>query len=606
MRWRVASAAALLLFVLLFRWAMPAAAGASVVPTAVVPDREQGLVGLSYAQALVERDKVSIVDIAAGALDDKLRVARGDRPVAFDSHNELWIAVGLRNPLGETQPVLLMVRQTSLNELTLFEPAGTVWHSQNAGDSVPQSAWARPGRFARFDLSLAPLETRTVYLRVRNNVPAPVPVQLGLAAATELWIARADFGLAFALGALAFLAVASFIQAVIYRDGTYFIFGGYALLLALSIAAISGVADELLWGEFPRWADAAKSFFPLAAAGISVFLVVALCRVRTRSVRLARTCFTLGGAVVAVAIGSAATLTVWAPVVAAAMLVAAATVLWLAAWTWLRGDTMGAWVAAAHGPMIATTALIVLRMFGIEPLPFRPNVLVSVSAGFILLLMLVALIRRSKELLAVRIRAQGMESIDPLTGLLSAQLFRDRVRAAVSRFERSRHDAAVMHVRLANHELIRERHGPAVAEQSMIRAAMKLQRVMREADCFGRVGESTMGLIVETVTRREALLERASRLVAHGLMPLPGLKPEVTLVLHVAIDVLSENPLPAERLHDDLEAQLRGMGVRTRRPIRFLAAESSGRRQAAREGRSSEGEVSRPTVADDSMIEDRA
>jgi hypothetical protein len=115
-----------------------------------------------------------------------------------------------------------------------------------------------------------------------------------------------------------------------------------------------------------------------------------------------------------------------------------------------------------------------------------------------------------------------------------------------------------------------------------------------------------MGLIVETVTRREALLERASRLVAHGLMPLPGLKPEVTLVLHVAIDVLSENPLPAERLHDDLEAQLRGMGVRTRRPIRFLAAESSGRRQAAREGRSSEGEVSRPTVADDSMIEDRA
>ena len=190
--------------------------------------------------------------------------------------------------------------------------------------------------------------------------------------------------------------------------------------------------------------------------------------------------------------------------------------------------------------------------------------------GFILLLMLVALIRRSKELLSVRMRAQGMESIDPLTGMLSADLFRDRVRAAGERFRRSRHDAAVIHVKLANFERIREQHGLAVAEQSMIRAAMKLQRVMREADCFGRVGESTLGLIVETVTRRDALLERASRLVAHGLMPLPGLKPEVTLILHVAISVLSENPHPAPELQTALDARLDSMTPRTRKPIRFV------------------------------------
>jgi diguanylate cyclase (GGDEF)-like protein len=297
------------------------------------------------------------------------------------------------------------------------------------------------------------------------------------------------------------------------------------------------------------------------------------------------------------------------------MLAAAAAVFTVAGWTWRRGDTMGAWVAAAHAPMIASTALIVLRMFDIEPVPFRPNVLVSVSAGFILLLMLVALIRRSKELLALRVRAQGMESIDPLTGMLSAPLFADRVRAAVDRFARSRHDAAIVYVRLANFERIRERHGLAVAEQSIIRAAMKLQRVMGEADSFGRVGESTLGLIVETVTRRDALQERASRLVAHGLMPLPGLKPEVTLVLHVAINVLSENSPGASQLQAALQSRLDAMALRSRKPIRFLEPvatspapllSASVGSQAARQAAGGQRLAGGPEVGRTSVIEDGA
>jgi diguanylate cyclase (GGDEF)-like protein len=335
------------------------------------------------------------------------------------------------------------------------------------------------------------------------------------------------------------------------------------------------VADQLLWGEWPAWSDAAKSVFPVAAAGVSVWLVQALCRVRTRSVALDRTASVLGGLVVAVALEFAIGPSIWKPLLAAALFVAAATVLYLAAWAWRRGDAMGIWVGTAHAPMIVTTAMMVLRIYGIEPVPFRANVLVSLSMGFILLLMLVALIGRSKELLAVRIRAQGMESIDPLTGLLSARLFDDRVRAAADRYKRSRHDAAIVHVRLANFDRIRDAHGLAVAEQSMIRAAMKVQRLMREADTFGRVGECTMGLIVETITRREALLERASRLIAHGLMPLPGLKPEVTLVLHAAINVLSENTLPADRIQRALTSQLDAMAMRTRRPIRFVQGDAS-------------------------------
>ncbi|HTH79029.1 MAG TPA: 7TM diverse intracellular signaling domain-containing protein, partial [Ramlibacter sp.] len=564
--WRVFAAACFTFIV----FAPAAASGASALPVAGLSEGGRTPVEVAYVQALVPRSAFSISQVAAGRLEPPLARAAAGHPAAFSPANELWIALRVVNSNASAKVWTLQVRQTSLDEITLFEPAGEGWRESHSGDRVPQSHWARPGRFPRFDLQLQPHETRDVFLRIRNDVPAPVPLQLADEFGGDASAARADFGLAFALGMLALLAIASLIQGALYSDGSYFIFGGYALLLGFALASMSGVTDQFLWGEWPAWSDASKTVFPMAAAGMSVWLVEALCRIRNRSAVLGRVATSVGAVVLAMAFVRAFMHDTWTPLVAAAMLPAACTVLLLGTWTWRRGDNTGAWVLAAHVPIMATTALIVLRMIGIEPIPFRANVLVAVSMGFILLLMLVALIRRSKELLSVRMRAQGMESIDPLTGMLSADLFRDRVRAAGERFRRSRHDAAVIHVKLANFERIREQHGLAVAEQSMIRAAMKLQRVMREADCFGRVGESTLGLIVETVTRRDALLERASRLVAHGLMPLPGLKPEVTLILHVAISVLSENPHPAPELQTALDARLDSMTPRTRKPIRFV------------------------------------
>jgi two-component system, sensor histidine kinase LadS len=543
---------------------------AAPLPIVGVPQNAGTPVEVAFAQALVRRGALPIAQVAAGRAEPPLTVAAAAHPIAFSVDNELWVALRVANTRTTAQVRTLQVRQTALDEITFFERVGDGWRESLAGDRVPQSQWSRPGRFPRFDVHLQPQETRDVFLRIRNDVPAPVPLQLADELAGDASTARADFGLAFALGMLALLAIASLIQGALYSDGSYFIFGGYASLLAFALASISGVTDQLLWGEWPAWSDASKTVFPMAAAGMSVWLVEALCRIRNRSALLGRVATSAGALVLAMALVRAFTQSTWTPMVAMAMLIAAGTVLFLGTWTWRRGDNIGAWVLAAHVPIMATTALVVLRMYGVEPIPFRANVLVAVSMGFILLLMLVALIHRSKELLSVRMRAQGMESVDPLTGMLSASLFRDRVRAAAERFRRSRHDAAVIHVRLANFERIRERHGLAVAEQNMIRAAMKLQRVMREADCFGRVGESTLGVIVETVTRRDALLERASRLVAHGLMPLPGLKPEVTLALHVAINVLSENPQPVPELQAALDRQLDSMTPRTRKPIRFV------------------------------------
>ncbi len=65
--------------------------------------------------------------------------------------------------------------------------------------------------------------------------------------------------------------------------------------------------------------------------------------------------------------------------------------------------------------------------------------------------------------------------------------------------------------------------------------------------------------------------DRAARLIAAGLMPLAGLKPDVTLQFHIAAVLLDERYLEATELAEALDALLAAMSPRTRRPIRFVA-----------------------------------
>src|SRR6185369_3800709 len=112
--------------------------------------------------------------------------------------------------------------------------------------------------------------------------------------------------------------------------------------------------------------------------------------------------------------------------------------------------------------------------------------------------------------------------------------------------------------------------GSAVAEQSLLRCVIKLRRLLRDVDTVSRIGEARFGLILEGVTSRIAVTDRAARLIAAGLMPLQGLKPDVTLQFHIAAVLLEDRMIEAPDLVDELDELLAGMSPRTRRPIRFL------------------------------------
>src|SRR5207253_3309909 len=108
-------------------------------------------------------------------------------------------------------------------------------------------------------------------------------------------------------------------------------------------------------------------------------------------------------------------------------------------------------------------------------------------------------------------------------------------------------NAAIVFIDLVNYPAIKAQFGSAVAEQSLLRSVIKLRRLLRDVDTVSRVGEARFGLILEGVSSRIVVTDRAARLIAAGLMTLAGLKPDVTLQFHIGAVLLGE------RCPDDLD-----------------------------------------------------
>jgi diguanylate cyclase (GGDEF)-like protein len=224
--------------------------------------------------------------------------------------------------------------------------------------------------------------------------------------------------------------------------------------------------------------------------------------------------------------------------------------------------------------MTLSLLLGVGRVFGWVRVSAQSQYLVVVAIAVEVPLLLVALSIRSRDRHNAQVREQALSTRDALTGLLAPHLFTDRLRQVLARYRRDGLSAAVMVIELVNYGPIRARFGTAVAEQSLLRSVIKLRRLLRDSDTASRMGEAQFGVLLEGVGARAAVTERASHLIAAGLMPLPGLKPDVTLHFHVAAAMLFETGLDAEDLEQALRAQLARMSPRTRRPIRFLEAEA--------------------------------
>lgn len=502
----------------------------------------------------------------------------GGKALPFGGDQVLWMKLRLRSPAVLREAWQLEVPLPVLDRVTVHQrDAAGRWVAHTAGDTVPMRMWPRPARYPVFALQLAPGEASDIYLEVRHSTPNTVPLRVATVEAHHRNDQREYLALGVTMGTMALLLAASMLRAWRLRDPLYGWYALHALVAMLALAAFTGVAAHLFWGDAVGWVDGAGGTLALLAATLAAGIVARLGAVRTRMRGIAGWLHLLCalGLLFAVAYlvvprGTGVLL------LATHLFSVAALCLWAAASTWRRGDPVGLWLVLAILPMATAVVLAMARAVGLLPSFWLTEYALVLALALGVPMLFGALDSRSQERRGVELRRLAAANQDALTGLTKREPFLARLHQAIARYQRRGEGAAVAVIEVANYGWIQKTRGAEAAEEALLRAVIKLRRLVRDVDTTGRLGENRFGLILEGVAMRRPMNSVASRLVAAGLMEEPGRPRDVVLHFHVAALVLHEHAGPAVELLQALEGMLAEMSPRTQRPLRFLEAPAAG------------------------------
>ncbi|MGZ5193903.1 MAG: sensor domain-containing diguanylate cyclase [Ramlibacter sp.] len=561
--------------------ALVPAHGQAQARTALAPVLLADTLGVLDAQeagsAWVDTQGSATLEQVMRAGAPRFEPTRPDLVYSLGEQGALWLHYRMVRGANERHRWLLAFPMPALDWVTVYQQdAKGQWTGESAGDTLAVAAWPEPGRYPHFRLDLPSGQVRDVYVRIRHLTSANFPVELLTEAEYDQRVQVEYLGLGLTFGALMLLIAACLAQSLVYRDSVYGWYALYALVTALGVTAYTGAAAHLLWPHFGALGDSPQGCLALLAGAAALLFVRNLTGISARFPVVDRLVYGagLGGIVLACVfpfIAKSTGLAVMGVYLAGVVL----TNMWIAFAAWRRGDVVGGWVLLAYLPLTLAVGMALLRLVGLVPVSFGSQYAIVVAMAIEVPLLLIALNIRSRERHGAHIRELALSSQDALTGLLAPHLFHDRLRQVVARHKRDKEDAAIIFIDLVNHGRIKEHYGTAVAEQSLLRSVIKLRRLVRDVDTVSRIGEARFGLILEGVSSRIAVTDRAARLIAAGLMPLKGLKPDVTLQFHIAAVLLGERMGEAPELTDALTTLIESMSSRTRRPIRFLEPEQT-------------------------------
>lgn len=492
----------------------------------------------------------------------------------LNRYDTLWIKLRIAEKSPALVPWTLNIPMPPLDHVVLYQADGSgAWKLQRAGDMHAQSDWYRRGMYADFDLDLKGQAPRDIYLQIRNFKPVSIPIRLATAPQREQQRQLELLSLALVLGALLALAALSLLRFAEHRkaiDGWASLF---ALLIVVTIGQVAGIMNTFVWSGIPEFGNYASSVMPVVAVGCTLLFVRSVFGLAVHFRWFDRFLSTVGWGTVVSVLSFGVMDRYLADRVSGLILIFTTLVAVTATMlSWRGGSTMGRWLTFALLPQFLGQLYLFAEAAGLVPVIWEMRYLTSLAVALAVPVLLYGLSQLTHDRKELVVRANHLPTQDALTGLLTKEVFQTHLDDAVARAIETREPVALVMVRVINHAHIQRDYGDTTAEQCLLRAVVKLQRILRDVDPAGRVGTAQFGLLMEGVTTRQALSERMVKLIASGLIPLPGLVPEVTLHFQAACVLLHENPVPAVRVLDDLRELLSGISSQTRRPIRFLEA----------------------------------
>ena len=450
------------------------------------------------------------------------------------------------------------------------------WNEQRAGDKTAVRDWPVPHRHPLFPVALSAEIPTNYLLRLENNHAISPPLRF----INEARLSSSEqevsliLGIFFGLAGLA--AIVSALGAISLRDAAYGWFSLSVLLVSLTQATITGIGGLHLWPGAPWWNDISTITLPLMTVSASLMFIshtVALPE-RSRTLHRAVTVSAVFGllfAALLVLLPSGLRESVFAPVLGLFQLGA----LFMLVWAWRRGDRFAPWLMLAYAPVMVAAEWLLARGLGLVSTGFSSQYGMLISVAVNLPIAMVVLLQRSQHRRENIRRVQGLDRVDPATGLINGHVFAERLMRMISRSGRLRHQSAVMLIDLVNSEQINRDFGRKAAEDLPLRVAARLLSTAREIDSAARLSERRFGMLVEGPFRAEDAATLGPRIVARCLMPYKGLHVDCVAQIRVAFALVPQGGLNPQGVLMQLEELLAAEPANSRRAVFELSDKES-------------------------------
>lgn len=508
--------------------------------------------------------EVGVNQVADDTLPWQPTLSRGIYPL---THGQaLWIRFTVP-PAPEAERWLLEIPLPGLNRASLYTlDSADQWMEQRAGDLTAVNRWPIPHRYPLLGVAFNAEEPTHYLLRIEHDSGFSAPLRFVSAS----YVLRNEQRVSLFLGVyfgLALLGCAVGLIGMLWlRDSAYFYYALSSALIGLVQATISGVGNLHLWPNSPNWADRS-----LVLLGIWMLMsllvlnasVVSLAQ-RSRALNALVWFIVLVGALLSAPLALADS-ELRLPLVLPYLLLVPALALLINLWAWRRGERFGGWLLLCALPFSLGLALASARFLQWLPLNFATEQLVLASMALQMPAMLLVLLLRSQQRHENRRRVLGLDRVDPTTGLITEQLFTDRMSRMIARSQRFRHQSAVLMIDLVNLDQVRTDFGRTTAITLRLRVAGRLLATVRKIDSAARLSEHRFGILVEGPISAQDAATLGPRIVARCLMPYPDLPPNCFATVRVAYALVPQQGPTAAIVLARLSQKLAAMPVESRR-----------------------------------------
>ncbi|MRD47577.1 diguanylate cyclase [Caenimonas koreensis DSM 17982] len=561
--WR--SACALLLGFALMVLAVQTASARSVLELDVA---RQPVQMLDWGDAWMDESGSALVDFVASSDKIVWEPTHDHAIYPLTTGKALWIRFTIP-PAPDAERWYLEIPYSAVNRVTLYTPDSIgKWLPQTAGDLIAVADWPVPHRHPLMPLVVSAEEPRKFLLRVENPHSFSAPLSF----VSESYLSRHEQQTSLILGiyfGLAGLAVAvALLSAISLRDRAYAFYALSVALMAFSQAALTGIGGLHLWPHWRGWNDVSSMVFPVLTVGSLIWFFSEVVSITERSPRLHRMLVVLALSSLPVAalvglIEPSLRFRIMVPYIVFTTTVAVVVVVWAAR----RGDRYGLWLLGGMAPVIIGACFPMARLLGLIPISFWTMHGMQVGIAIELPVLLVILMLRSQQRREHHRRMQGLDRIDPATGLINSYVFRERLARMMHRCERLKYQSAVLMIDIVNSEQIRRDFGQRAADELPLLVAGRLLSSAREIDSVARLGDLRFGLLMEGPMNEEEAASAGPRVVARCLMPFKNKPIECVARVRIGLTVVPTERADADGVIQRLEALLAAVPPESKRAV---------------------------------------